>query len=176
MVWVKKKKKKLKPNGAFFSTVAGRGHRGCVAPSPGCVGVWHRFRWSSDRDRQRRKEGEAAVLKGRERKAQRINKKHGGANLSLPRGFFSLPPSETHEELSESFQTFFSSSNLKVRPSGAEVRVWDHPTVSVLGAAAIPTDLGGLSFGPSVLLLVCCANENKPAMEFQGKHMLFFLH
>lgn len=32
-----------------------------------------------------------------------------------------------------------------------------------------------VSFAASVLLLVCSVNANKPAMEFQGKHDVFFL-
>lgn len=59
---------------AFFSMVAGRGHRVCVAQSVRCVGVWHRFRRSSNGDRNR-KRGRSGASDGKERKPRGLTKK-----------------------------------------------------------------------------------------------------
>lgn len=49
--------------------MAGRGHRVCEAQSVHCVGVWHSFR----RSRQRDSEGEKETGKGQKAKAEAEN-------------------------------------------------------------------------------------------------------
>lgn len=85
----------MKNRTAFFSTVAGRGHRVCVAASVRCVGVWHRFRRSSNGDRNRKRGGRSGASDGKERKPRGLTKKK--KSLSPQRALICL--SETCREL-----------------------------------------------------------------------------